>query len=206
MNDTISSRTPEGEPNRCPVCEATFSLEPSRPPGDAPCPHCGTLLWFILTSVGERVHESAAIAPIKIRLLKAIVQKLGVDMVGLLEATPLQDLRADSLDVVELVMDLEEEFDVAISDEDTEEIKTVGDAIDLIARLRARKEREEGLRFQPGERVRIRKGAFAGMTGVVKQILLDTHGLRIDVLIFGRLVPVEVTFHEVERTDERDSA
>ena len=41
-----SSRTPEGEPNRCPVCGKDLQIEPSRPPGDAPCPHCGTLLWF----------------------------------------------------------------------------------------------------------------------------------------------------------------
>jgi hypothetical protein len=41
-----SSRTPEGEPNRCPVCGKEVHIEPSRPPGDAPCPHCGCLLWF----------------------------------------------------------------------------------------------------------------------------------------------------------------
>jgi hypothetical protein len=43
---TISSRTPEGEDNCCPVCAKESTLEPSRPPGDAPCPHCGTLLWY----------------------------------------------------------------------------------------------------------------------------------------------------------------
>ena len=41
-----STRTPEGEPNRCPVCGKSLQIEPSRPPGDAPCPHCGSLLWF----------------------------------------------------------------------------------------------------------------------------------------------------------------
>jgi hypothetical protein len=41
-----STRTPEGEPNRCPICGKTLQIEPSRPPGDAPCPHCGHLLWF----------------------------------------------------------------------------------------------------------------------------------------------------------------
>jgi hypothetical protein len=43
-----SSRTPEGVPNRCPVCGKRVRLEPSTPPGDAPCPHCGHLLWFQL--------------------------------------------------------------------------------------------------------------------------------------------------------------
>src|SRR5262245_31525831 len=44
---TISSRTPEGLPNRCPVCGADVRMEPSNPAGDAPCPHCGQLLWFV---------------------------------------------------------------------------------------------------------------------------------------------------------------
>jgi hypothetical protein len=42
----ISSRTPEGEDNCCPVCGQALRLEPSRPPGDAPCPCCGVLVWF----------------------------------------------------------------------------------------------------------------------------------------------------------------
>ena len=42
----ISTRTPEGEPNRCPLCGHTVRLEVSRPPGDAPCQSCGILLWF----------------------------------------------------------------------------------------------------------------------------------------------------------------
>jgi len=53
-----SSRTPEGEPNRCPVCGKELQIEPSRPPGDAPCPHCGTLLWFDPYSSGStQVHR-----------------------------------------------------------------------------------------------------------------------------------------------------
>ena len=48
----ISSRTPEGEPNRCPVCGKTVRLEPSEPFGDAPCPHCGHLLMFVAFDAG----------------------------------------------------------------------------------------------------------------------------------------------------------
>src|SRR5262249_23325486 len=44
---TISSRTPEGLPNRCPVCGADVCVEPSNPAGDAPCPECGQLLWLV---------------------------------------------------------------------------------------------------------------------------------------------------------------
>jgi hypothetical protein len=42
----ISSRTPEGQPNRCPICRTACNVEPSNPAGDAPCPLCGHLLWF----------------------------------------------------------------------------------------------------------------------------------------------------------------
>jgi signal recognition particle GTPase len=43
---TISSRTPEGHPNRCPVCRRRLRLLPSWPSADAACPHCGSLVWF----------------------------------------------------------------------------------------------------------------------------------------------------------------
>ena len=41
-----ASRTPDGESNTCFVCGASVVVAPSHPPGDAPCPNCGTLLWF----------------------------------------------------------------------------------------------------------------------------------------------------------------
>ena len=49
----ISSRTPEGVPNRCGVCGKHLKIEPSWPAGDAPCPHCGHLLWFTQEEVGD---------------------------------------------------------------------------------------------------------------------------------------------------------
>lgn len=45
-NMIISSRTPEGEPNRCAVCGHRCRIEPSCLTPDAPCPSCGQLLWF----------------------------------------------------------------------------------------------------------------------------------------------------------------
>jgi anti-sigma B factor antagonist len=42
---SISSRTPEGLPSRCPICGAVPNLELSEPAGDAPCPNCGCLVW-----------------------------------------------------------------------------------------------------------------------------------------------------------------
>ena len=42
----VSSRTPEGWPNRCPICGNDLRIEPSLRTLDTPCPHCGHLLWF----------------------------------------------------------------------------------------------------------------------------------------------------------------
>lgn len=42
----ISSSTPEGEPQRCPVCGQETRIELSAVSEDAPCPHCGSLLWI----------------------------------------------------------------------------------------------------------------------------------------------------------------
>ncbi len=49
----ISSRTPEGEPAVCPICDTAFTAEPSDPGGDAPCPCCGHLLWFNRRAIPE---------------------------------------------------------------------------------------------------------------------------------------------------------
>ena len=62
-----------------------------------------------------------------------IVNQLGVaDTAVTLEASFIDDLGADSLDIVELVMALEEEFNMEIPDEDAEKVVTVGDVVDYI--------------------------------------------------------------------------
>jgi acyl carrier protein len=67
------------------------------------------------------------------RVKKIIVDRLGVDESKItLEASFKEDLGADSLDVVELVMELEDEFDMEISDEDAEKISTVGEVVNYI--------------------------------------------------------------------------
>ncbi|PWA13473.1 acyl carrier protein [Pueribacillus theae] len=67
------------------------------------------------------------------RVTKIIVDRLGVEESKVIpEASFKDDLGADSLDVVELVMELEDEFDMEISDEDAEKITTVGDVVDYI--------------------------------------------------------------------------
>lgn len=61
------------------------------------------------------------------------VDQLGADEDAVtMEASFIDDLEADSLDIVELMMALEEEFDIEIPDEDAEKISTVGDAVEYI--------------------------------------------------------------------------
>jgi acyl carrier protein len=70
--------------------------------------------------------------------LEAKVKEIIVDQLGVnadevtTEASFIEDLGADSLDTVELVMALEEEFNMEIPDEEAEKIKTVGDAVEFI--------------------------------------------------------------------------
>ena len=62
-----------------------------------------------------------------------IVEQLGVAEASVtMEASFIDDLGADSLDIVELVMALEEEFDIEIPDADAEKVSTVGDVVDYI--------------------------------------------------------------------------
>lgn len=57
----IASRTPEGQPNVCPVCGKYVQIEPSSAAGDAPCPYCGSLLWFVATGAGLFFIEKAGV-------------------------------------------------------------------------------------------------------------------------------------------------
>jgi acyl carrier protein len=67
------------------------------------------------------------------RIKKVVAEKLGVDLSEVKnESLLVDDLGADSLDLVELVMAMEEAFDIEISDEDAEKIRTVGDAVNYV--------------------------------------------------------------------------
>lgn len=113
---TVSSRTPEGEPHRCPVCGNSSAVEPSYPEGDSCCPTCGQLLWWFR----DRLSRDAHLAPETITLSSLFINDIG----------------ANSVDMVELVMELEEEFDITIPHEDTEQIHTVADAVRYIEQHR----------------------------------------------------------------------
>jgi acyl carrier protein len=67
------------------------------------------------------------------RITDIIVEQLGISREEVVpEASFIDDLGADSLDIVELVMALEEEFDVEIPDDDAEKIQTIGEAISYL--------------------------------------------------------------------------
>ena len=67
------------------------------------------------------------------QLAQILVRQLGIDAEQVKpEASLAEDLKADSLDFVELIMELEDEFGVKISDEDALGIKTVGQAVDYV--------------------------------------------------------------------------
>ncbi len=66
-------------------------------------------------------------------LQSILVEQLGVDASEVVETASFsEDLNADSLDLVEMIMEMEDKFGVKIPDEDAEKIVTVGDAVDYI--------------------------------------------------------------------------
>ncbi len=70
---------------------------------------------------------------IKEKVIKIVSEQMGVDKSEItLETSFVNDLNADSLDTVELVMEFEDEFELSIPDEEAEKIQTVGQAIDYI--------------------------------------------------------------------------
>jgi len=81
--------------------------------------------------------ENTSMEDVKIfeMIKKVVVEQLNVDEGDVtLEASFIDDLGADSLDIVELVMALEETFGISIPDEEAENIKTVGDAVAYIGK------------------------------------------------------------------------
>jgi len=80
---------------------------------------------------GELIYMSSEEVFDKVK--EIIVEQLGVvDTSVTMEASFIDDLGADSLDIVELIMALEEEFDIEIPDGDAEKVVTVGDVVDYI--------------------------------------------------------------------------
>ena len=74
---------------------------------------------------------------IETKVIEIVSEQMGVDKSEITRETHfINDLNADSLDTVELVMEFEDEFETSIPDEQAEKIKTVGEAIDFIKQAR----------------------------------------------------------------------
>ena len=80
--------------------------------------------------------EEIDIKAIETKVIEIISEQMGVDKSEITRETSfINDLNADSLDTVELVMEFEDKFDMSIPDEEAEKIQTVGAAIDYIAKV-----------------------------------------------------------------------
>lgn len=81
----------------------------------------------------NKPFKAENMSDIKSKVIAIIVDKLGVDESEVTESASFtNDLGADSLDTVELIMEFEKEFNIAIPDDQAEKIATVGDAISYI--------------------------------------------------------------------------
>src|SRR5437588_12430978 len=90
--------------------------------------------------LGPRFWEDSVVPSVEERVIEIVCENLGVNKEQVTSQTSFQeDVGADSLDIVELVMELEEEFEITIPDDQAEKIKTVGEAIDYIEREQAKK-------------------------------------------------------------------
>jgi acyl carrier protein len=86
------------------------------------------------------LREDPIVPSVEERVIEIVCENLGVNKEQVTRSTSFQeDMGADSLDIVELVMELEEEFEITIPDDQAEKIKTVGEAIDYIEREIAKK-------------------------------------------------------------------
>ncbi len=89
------------------------------------------------------MSETMDIKAVEAKVIEIVSEQMGVDKSEISRETSfINDLNADSLDTVELVMEFEDEFDMSIPDEEAEKIQTVGAAIDYIIDIMKKKSSE----------------------------------------------------------------
>ncbi len=87
--------------------------------------------------------EDVDVQQIETKVIEIISEQMGVDKAEITRETSfINDLNADSLDTVELVMEFEDEFDMSIPDEEAEKIQTVGAAVEYIVNVAKTKKKE----------------------------------------------------------------
>src|SRR5436190_12337255 len=114
------------------INRARFGLKPA---GQGLRNDPGTPVWTKgkCLSFAPSSQKRTDMSDIKSRVIAIIVDKLGVDQSEVTpEASFTNDLGADSLDTVELIMEFEKEFNIAIPDDQAEKIQTVGQAVDYV--------------------------------------------------------------------------
>jgi len=91
------------------------------------------------TGAGYRWRRIVTEQEIEAKVIEIVANQMGADKSQITRETSfVEDLNADSLDTVELVMEFEDEFETSIPDEQAEKIKTVGQAIDFIMQAQGR--------------------------------------------------------------------
>jgi len=87
--------------------------------------------------------DGVDVVAIEKKVIEIISEQMGADKAEITRETSfINDLNADSLDTVELVMEFEDEFDMSIPDEEAEKIQTVGAAVDYIVNVAQSKSQE----------------------------------------------------------------
>ncbi len=119
----ISTRTPEGRPARCPICNTAVSVLPCEPLGDAPCPNCGTLLWPILLNATAYLIQA--------EIVSAELRREMLNLVHRCQTAP------DSLARVELILQFEERVALAVPDDLTKTWSTLDDFLSWLQHLAA---------------------------------------------------------------------
>ncbi len=133
---TTSSQVPQGVPHCCPFCGALL-IGPSERYGTVTCPSCNRPLWFTKAPDGVWFHDPESVAGVRARVIRIVCDHLGVNLDRINDGTTFtEDIGADTLDIVEMVMELEEEFGVTIPDGDAERMLNVGDVVSYFLRHR----------------------------------------------------------------------
>jgi acyl carrier protein len=130
----MTNPTPAHVPNWCPFCGALLA-DPVERSGTVPCVSCKRPLWFTRAPDGVWFHDPADVAAIRARVVRVVCENLGVNPDEITDAMSFTgNIGADTLDIVEFVMELEEEFGVTIPDRDAERMVTVGDVVSYFLR------------------------------------------------------------------------
>jgi acyl carrier protein len=135
MSET--TRTAEANTAACPACGAAVRTEPTTLTGEAPCPACKRALWYVNLKPRPRWFDRDAMAASKRDKLAKAVEAIAGRLGGPQTAAALQDAALaesglDSLDIAEMVMELEEICGINIPDADAEKLKTIGQVIDYL--------------------------------------------------------------------------